>query len=141
MLYYKGSLNLNEGKFVGIVGTRKATEAGKDICRNIITDLSERAGNITIVSGLAYGVDICAHKASVDCNTATVGVLGHGLDEVRRRVALLVDVVRQRGDVGDRRAGLLGDGEGETFHGRQIGDVEVFFHNHALFFSLSRIIS
>lgn len=82
MLYYKGTANLNEGKFIGIVGTRKATEAGKDICKNIIADLSGKAGNITVVSGLAYGVDICAHKSSLDVHTATIGVLGHGLDRI-----------------------------------------------------------
>lgn len=82
MLYYKGSANLSEGKLIGIVGTRKATDAGKDICKNLILDLASKLPNITIVSGLAYGVDICAHKSSVDINTPTIGVLGHGLDRI-----------------------------------------------------------
>ena len=82
MLYYKGSTSLNEGKFIGIVGTRKATEAGKDICKNLIHDLAASVPNVTIVSGLAYGVDICAHKACVEGNIATLGVLGHGLDRI-----------------------------------------------------------
>ena len=82
MLYQKGSISLNEGKFIGIVGTRKATDSGKDICKNLITELASKVPNITIASGLAYGVDICAHKASVDSNIATLGVLGHGLDRI-----------------------------------------------------------
>ncbi len=82
MLYYKGSIGLNEGKFIGVVGTRKATESGREICKNIITDLSAKIPNIKIVSGLAYGIDICAHKASIDVGSPTLGVLGHGLDRI-----------------------------------------------------------
>ncbi len=82
MLYYKGKKNLNEGKFIGVVGTRKATDAGKDICKQMITDFSSKLSNVTIVSGLAYGIDICAHKASCDVGLPTMGVLGHGLDRI-----------------------------------------------------------
>lgn len=82
MLYYKGARNLNEGKFIGIVGTRKATEEGKDFCKQLITDFSALLPNVTIVSGLAYGIDICAHKASCDVDMPTIGVLGHGLDRI-----------------------------------------------------------
>lgn len=82
ILYYKGNVNLNEGKFVAVVGTRKATDSGKEICKNIITDLSAKISNTVIVSGLAYGVDICAHKASVDAGLPTIAVLGHGLDRI-----------------------------------------------------------
>lgn len=82
MIYYKGSGSLNDGKFIGIVGTRKATDEGKDICKNLVAGLAEKIPNITIVSGLAYGVDICAHKAAVDNHIATIGALGHGLDRI-----------------------------------------------------------
>ena len=82
MLYYKGVNKLNDAKFIGIVGTRKATDSGKEICNNIIRDIASKLPKATIVSGMAYGVDICAHKAAIDCNLATIGVLGHGLDRI-----------------------------------------------------------
>lgn len=82
MLYYKGNRNLNEGKTIGIVDTRKATDAGKEICEKIISDLSTKISNTLIVSGLAYGIDICAHKSSVENGLSTLGVLGHGLDRI-----------------------------------------------------------
>lgn len=80
MIYTKGEVDLNSGKFVAIVGTRNATENGKDICKNLIADLATT--NIVIVSGLAYGIDICAHKAALENNLTTIGVVGHGLDRV-----------------------------------------------------------
>ena len=77
MLYYKGNANLNSQKVLSIIGTRNATDYGKNICKKIIEDLSSL--DILIVSGLAYGIDICAHKISLENNLQTVGVLGHGL--------------------------------------------------------------
>lgn len=82
MIYYKGQKNLNDEKFIGIVGTRKGTEAGRDICKKMIEDFSVKIPNVTVVSGLAYGIDICAHKASTDFGLPTIGVLGHGLDRI-----------------------------------------------------------
>jgi DNA processing protein len=82
MIYTRGNCNLNNGKFIGIVGTRNATEAGKDNCKKLIADLAQKLSNTVIVSGLAYGVDICAHKAAVDCGLPTIGVVGHGLDRI-----------------------------------------------------------
>ena len=82
MLYQKGYCDLNNGKFVGIVGTRNATETGKENCKKLIADLASTQQNIIIVSGLAYGVDICAHKAAVDVGLPTIGILGHGLDRI-----------------------------------------------------------
>ncbi len=82
MIYTRGNCNLNDGKFIGIVGTRNATEAGKDNCKRLITDLAQKLPNTIIVSGMAYGVDICAHKAALDFNLPTIGVVGHGLDRI-----------------------------------------------------------
>lgn len=82
MLYSKGNCNLNDGKFIGIVGTRNATEIGKEYCRNLIGDLSVMLPNAIIVSGLAYGIDITAHKTALDSSLSTIGVLGHGLDRI-----------------------------------------------------------
>ena len=82
LLFSKGNGGLNDGKFVGIVGMRNATEQGKENCKNLIADLAALRPNITIVSGLAYGVDICAHKSSLEFGVPTIGVLGHGLDRI-----------------------------------------------------------
>lgn len=77
MLYYKGSLDLNYPRTVGIVGTRKPTEQGKLICQEIVEGLKEY--NVAIISGLAYGIDVTAHKKAVQMNIPTIGCLGHGL--------------------------------------------------------------
>lgn len=82
MLYSKGDCDLNNGKFIGIVGTRNATETGKENCKKLIADLAAMQPNSIIVSGLAYGVDICAHKAALDTSLPTIGVIGHGLDRI-----------------------------------------------------------
>ena len=82
MIYTKGNCDLNNGKFVGIVGTRNATENGKANCTKLIDDLAVVQPNTIIVSGLAYGVDICAHKAALDAGLPTIGVVGHGLDRI-----------------------------------------------------------
>ena len=82
MLYTKGNCDLNNAKFVGIVGTRNATETGKENCKKLIFDLASSQPNTIIVSGLAYGVDICAHKAALDAGLPTIGVIGHGLDRI-----------------------------------------------------------
>ena len=82
LIYSKGNCNLNDGKFIGIVGTRNATETGKENCKKLISDLSTYQPNTVIVSGLAYGVDVSAHKAALDSGLPTIGVIGHGLDRI-----------------------------------------------------------
>ncbi|MDZ4846096.1 MAG: DNA-processing protein DprA [Chitinophagales bacterium] len=77
MLYHKGNADLNAQRIVGIVGTRNATDYGKSVCEKIVDELA--ALDVLVVSGLAYGIDICAHKASLEKGLKTVGVLGHGL--------------------------------------------------------------
>ena len=80
LLFYKGSANLNVPKIVSIIGTRTHTDYSKKMTDELIEELS--AQNILIVSGMAYGVDAMAHKAAVKNNLPTVGVLGHGLDQI-----------------------------------------------------------
>jgi len=80
MLYYKGNADLNTEKIIGVVGTRRITEYGKEVTKKLIADLS--AQNILVVSGLAYGVDVAAHNAALENNLKTVGVLGHGLNTI-----------------------------------------------------------
>ncbi|MBL0309828.1 MAG: DNA-protecting protein DprA [Bacteroidetes bacterium] len=80
VLYFKGNANLNEDRVVGVIGTRNITDYGKDLTKKLIRDLSSQ--NILVISGLAYGVDVAAHKACLDLNLRTVGVLGHGLKKI-----------------------------------------------------------
>ncbi|PXV60939.1 DNA processing protein [Dysgonomonas alginatilytica] len=82
LLYYKGKADLNATKIVSIVGTRKSTNYGNDFCEEFLEDLSSAFPNILIVSGLAYGIDIQAHKSALKHNLPTVGVLAHGLDRI-----------------------------------------------------------
>lgn len=80
VLYTKGQVNLNPGRSVAIVGTRNATEYGKNITKKIIEDLSPYY--VTIISGLAYGVDIEAHKTALANNLPTLGILGSSVDQI-----------------------------------------------------------
>ena len=82
LLYTKGNLNLNEQRIVSIVGTRNATNYGKQVCDELIQRFSERNYKVLIVSGLAYGIDIQAHKSALKCNLPTAGVIAHGLDKI-----------------------------------------------------------
>lgn len=82
ILYYKGNADLNQSKIVSIVGTRRMTTYGQDLIRRFIRDLRQHCPQVLIVSGLAYGVDICAHRESLGNGYPTVGVLAHGLDQI-----------------------------------------------------------
>ena len=79
MLYAKGDIDLNQPKVLTIVGTRNASQYGKEICNKLVYDLTDRNHKVIIVSGLAYGIDVCAHKAALKNKLQTVAVLGHGL--------------------------------------------------------------
>lgn len=82
LLYYRGNTTLNPLRTVSIVGTRKCTDYGREICEQFVRDLSVLCPDTLIVSGLAYGIDICAHRAALQCPIPTVGVLAHGLDRI-----------------------------------------------------------
>jgi DNA processing protein len=82
ILYYKGSANLNEKRIISVVGTRNATSYGKEICEDLIRCFSEQNYQVLVVSGLAYGIDIAAHKACLKYQVPTVAVFAHGLDQV-----------------------------------------------------------
>lgn len=77
MLYHKGSCALQAPKMLGIVGTRQPTAYGIQLCEQFIDAF--KAEDITIVSGLAYGIDITAHRAALQAGLPTIGVLAHGL--------------------------------------------------------------
>ena len=82
MLYYRGNADLNQKHIVSIVGTRKCTQYGKDMIRSFMANMAIYCPQVLVVSGLAYGVDICAHREALKNGCQTVGVLAHGLDNV-----------------------------------------------------------
>lgn len=92
MIYYKGKMQLNHPRVLAVVGTRRATQYGKHICAQIIEGLSDK--DVLIMSGLAYGIDSCAHRSAHEANMQTIGVLGHGLDRIypaqNRKLAALM---------------------------------------------------
>lgn len=82
VIYTLGNVNLNAQRIVSIVGTRRATEYGKELCNALVADLARMLPDTLIVSGLAYGIDVCAHRAAIKSGLPTIGVLAHGLDRI-----------------------------------------------------------
>lgn len=80
MLYYKGCADLNLPRSISIVGTRLASAYGKEMCRRIISHVEKYSP--LIVSGLAYGIDIAAHRAALEAGLQTVAVLPNGMDSI-----------------------------------------------------------
>ena len=109
LLYHKGNTDFNTGKIVAVVGTRQPTQYGKDITQKFISEL--KGTGILIVSGLAYGIDVLAHKLALENDLDTVGVVGHGLDrlypEVHRSVA--AKMIKKGGLLTEFRSGTNPD--------------------------------
>ena len=82
VLFYRGTADLNAQRIISIVGTRQATNYGQEIIRRFVSDMKTLAPDVIIVSGLAYGVDICAHRSAIENGIDTIGVLAHGLDTI-----------------------------------------------------------
>lgn len=82
LFFSKGEEIDDEKKYLSIVGTRNATIRGIEFCQQLIKELKERNHNVCIVSGLAFGVDIAAHKAALENGLSTIAVLAHGLDTI-----------------------------------------------------------
>jgi len=82
LLYGRGSIGLNSKRAISVVGTRKASSYGKELCRSIVLDLSKRIEDLVIISGLAYGIDVIAHRAALEAGIPTIAVLGHGLNTI-----------------------------------------------------------
>ena len=80
MLYTRGKVNLNPSRVLAVIGTRNATSYGKAFCEQFIEDMVDR--QITVISGLAYGIDITAHRACLKHGIPTQAVLAHGLDRM-----------------------------------------------------------
>jgi DNA processing protein len=82
MMYMKGDVNLDSSRIISVVGTRKATEYGRERTQELISGLAAQGVNALVVSGLAFGIDVNAHKAAIKSGLPTLGVVGHGLDKM-----------------------------------------------------------
>ena len=111
ILYYKGNGELNNSKVISIVGTRAATSYGKEVCNSIVKELS--AHNALIISGLAYGIDVQAHNASLNNSLPTIGVLAHGLDRMypREHTSIANKMMEEGGLLTENRIGTHPDRE------------------------------
>lgn len=110
-LFYCGTGSLDRPHVLSVVGTRRITEYGKGLCERLIADLSALVPDLFVVSGLAYGVDIHAHRAALAAGVDTVAVLAHGLDRIypslHRRTAL--EMVRHGGLLTEYISGTVPD--------------------------------
>ncbi len=92
VLYFKGNVDINQKHVIDMVGTRRATAYGKQFCTEFLHDLSALVPDVLVISGLAYGIDIYAHRAALENNLSTIAVLAHGLDRIypplHRRTAI-----------------------------------------------------
>lgn len=84
LLFKDGNLDFTNQKIISIVGTRNVSSYGRTFCNQLIDELKEY--NPIIVSGFAYGVDICAHKAAIQNNLQTIAVLAHGFEQIYPKV-------------------------------------------------------
>jgi DNA processing protein len=82
ILFQKGDADLNHQRIVSIVGTRSATEYGRELTENLVKGLARAGIEVLVVSGLAFGIDGTAHKAALKNRFPTIGVVGHGLDKL-----------------------------------------------------------
>lgn len=99
LIYGSGSADLNRGHMVGIVGTRHATAYGIDFTRRLVEELARIVENPVIISGLAYGIDVAAHRAALAAGIPTIAVMATGISTIypadHRSVA--VEIVRKGG--------------------------------------------
>ena len=82
VLFFKGNADLNSLHILNMVGTRNATDYGTQICASFLRDLKALCPEVIVVSGIAYGIDIHAHREGLANELPTVGVLAHGLDRI-----------------------------------------------------------
>lgn len=82
LLYGKGNLHPSDGHMVSIVGTRQPSQRGKELTEALVKGLHEQLESVTIVSGGAYGIDITAHRAAIQCGIPTIIIPAHGLDRI-----------------------------------------------------------
>jgi len=82
VLYSKGKVHPSDGHIVSVVGTRRPTERGRELTEALVRDLQAALGDVTIVSGGAYGIDITAHRTAIRQHIPTIIIPAHGLDRI-----------------------------------------------------------
>ncbi len=82
VIFVKGQRIDSNKKYLSMVGTRSATQRGQAFCRELVEAVSRSYSDVCVVSGLAYGIDVAAHKACIEFGVPTYGVLAHGLDTI-----------------------------------------------------------
>ena len=99
VLYTLGNMELNAERIVSVVGTRRCTERGRALCEELVKELAVQSPGTLIVSGLAYGIDVAAHRTALVNGLPTVGVLAHGLDEIYPRThrPVAIEMLKQGG--------------------------------------------
>lgn len=109
LLYYKGNADLNAEKIVSVVGTRTPDGYGKSLTEQFVSELKDTG--VLVVSGLAYGIDVMAHRTSLDQGLQTVGVVAHGLDRVYPggHAAIAKKMIKQGGLLTDFKSGTNPD--------------------------------
>jgi len=111
LFFTKGCPLNSKKKFISIVGTRNSTVYGEEFCNSFITELKEKGHEVVIISGLAFGIDVAAHKAALKNQVATYGVLAHGLDRIypaeHRKVA--ADMLEHGGLITEFMHGIFPD--------------------------------
>ena len=106
VLYYKGSSDLLNKRVVSVVGTRSPSQYGKDRVVELMAVLGQY--NVMVVSGLAYGIDTLVHKEALNNTLETIGVLGHGLDQLypHANKALAAEMLQQGGLLSEFMEGI-----------------------------------
>lgn len=109
LLYYKGNADLNAEKIVAIVGTRQPTDYGREQTEKLVNEL--RGSGVLVVSGLAYGIDVLAHKKALENDLDTVGVVAHGLDRMypQTHTSIAMKMQKKGGILTDFRSGTNPD--------------------------------
>lgn len=101
IIYYRGDLNFNKNLAIGVVGTRRCSNYGKQVTIEFVNRLSE--AGLTIISGLAKGIDSIAHKTALENKTKTIAVLGSGIDKKsfypKENISLMEKIVESGGTI------------------------------------------
>ncbi|MBE6332970.1 MAG: DNA-protecting protein DprA [Bacteroidales bacterium] len=82
LLFHLGKTDLDSTHILSIVGTRNCSQYGRDMVKQLVSELKATIPNILIVSGLALGIDISAHRAALENDMTTLGIVAHGLDRI-----------------------------------------------------------
>lgn len=101
LLFQVGQTNLDATRIVSIVGTRNCTQYGRDMVHRFVKELKEMVPEVIIISGLALGIDVESHKASLDNDVPTVGVVAHGMDRIypSQHRSIAQQMVKQGGSI------------------------------------------